>query len=55
MIVFLPSTVLVAIGAIGMIVRARAQKKRIIVWLFSAILVADVVGTVLVLYGTYLR
>ncbi len=53
--VFLVSTTLLAIGALGMAVRAKSQKKPIMVWLFSAILVADLAGTGLVLVGSYLR
>ena len=52
---FLISTVLIAIGAIGMMVRARMQKKPVMAWLFLAILIADVIGTTLIMIGKYMK
>lgn len=53
--VLVVSAALLAVGAIGMLVRAKMQKKTVFVWLFSAILVADLIGAVLVLVGANMR
>ena len=48
---FLISAGFLGVGALGMLTRSWLQKKTALVWMFSAILVADIVGTVLVLIG----
>ena len=52
---FLLSAVLFAVGALGMMVRARQQKRTVMVWLFGAILVADVIASGLVVAGRFMR